>query len=295
MTWTFTADLDEYLAAAGAAVAARPVENTLLLTVAEKLRRRGSDAYGEGAPLYGWWRGADGVVTGALLWTPPHPVLVGPVPPEAVGPLAEACGRYGNPAVSAERATVDALADEWRRTGVMATTGVRQRLYRLAELIPPAPAPPGCGRVATADDRELLAGWVDAFQRETGQPAAGSLRAVDDRLSYGGLAVWEHEGLAVSMAGTTRPAVGAVRIAPVYTPAEHRGRGYAAAVTAMVSRAARDAGAGEVLLFADLANPTSNGVYRRLGYRPVSDRVEISAAGRGVLIPQAPGGAVTSG
>lgn len=63
----------------------------------------------------------------------------------------------------------------------------------------------------------------------------------------------------------------------VYTPPEHRGHGYAAAVTAEVSRAAREAGAQEVLLFTDLANPTSNGVYRRIGYRPVSDRLLISA------------------
>jgi predicted GNAT family acetyltransferase len=27
----------------------------------------------------------------------------------------------------------------------------------------------------------------------------------------------------------------------------------------------------EVLLFTDLANPTSNGLYQRIGYRPVSD------------------------
>ncbi|GGX36570.1 hypothetical protein GCM10010341_67710 [Streptomyces noursei] len=31
------------------------------------------------------------------------------------------------------------------------------------------------------------------------------------------------------------------------------------------------AGAAEVLLFADLANPTSNGLYQRIGYRPVTD------------------------
>ncbi len=46
-----------------------------------------------------------------------------------------------------------------------------------------------------------------------------------------------------------------------------------------MSGAARDAGAGEVLLFTDLANPTSNGVYRRIGYRAVADRVEIAAVG----------------
>lgn len=38
-----------------------------------------------------------------------------------------------------------------------------------------------------------------------------------------------------------------------------------------MSRAALAKGAEEVLLFADLANPTSNGLYQRIGYRPVTD------------------------
>jgi len=40
-----------------------------------------------------------------------------------------------------------------------------------------------------------------------------------------------------------------------------------------VSRAALDAGADHVVLFTDLANPTSNALHQRLGYRPVEDRV----------------------
>ena len=54
---------------------------------------------------------------------------------------------------------------------------------------------------------------------------------------------------------------------------EHRGRGYAAAATAHLSRAAIDAGATELLLYTDLANPTSNRLYARLGYSPVEDSV----------------------
>ena len=67
-----------------------------------------------------------------------------------------------------------------------------------------------------------------------------------------------------------------VRVAPVYTPPEMRGRGYAGAATAAVSQAALDAGVREVVLYTDLANPTSNALYQRLGYRPVEDRVVLS-------------------
>jgi predicted GNAT family acetyltransferase len=99
---------------------------------------------------------------------------------------------------------------------------------------------------------------------------------VDDRLSYGGLTLWEMAGEPVSMAGLTRPAAGQVRVGPVYTPPSRRGRGDGGAVTAAVSQAARDAGAAEVVLFTDLANPTSNALYQRLGYEAVSDRVIFS-------------------
>jgi predicted GNAT family acetyltransferase len=59
----------------------------------------------------------------------------------------------------------------------------------------------------------------------------------------------------------------------VWTPPEHRRRGYAAAVTTAATRAILDAGALPVL-YTDLANPTSNGVYRRLGYRMVAETAE---------------------
>jgi predicted GNAT family acetyltransferase len=73
------------------------------------------------------------------------------------------------------------------------------------------------------------------------------------------------------MASAPPEVAGQVRVGAVYTPAPLRGRGYAGGATAAVSQAALDSGAKEVLLFTDLANPTSNGLYQRLGYRPVAD------------------------
>jgi predicted GNAT family acetyltransferase len=72
-----------------------------------------------------------------------------------------------------------------------------------------------------------------------------------------------------------------VRVGPVYTPPGHRGRGYGGAVTWTVSQAARDAGAAQVLLFTDLANPTSNALYQRLGYQPVADRLVLAFSKEG--------------
>ncbi|MFH8515313.1 GNAT family N-acetyltransferase [Streptomyces gelaticus] len=273
MTWTFTDDVELFLDAAGTSLAARPAENTLVLTVTATLRRDGPHAYGDAAPLLGWWRGTDGGIGGTLVQTPPHPPLLGAVVPEAVGPLAAALPLTR---INADRVAAEALAAAWPGHRV----DQEQRLYRLGTLFPPSPAPPGRPRAATTADRALLVRWHRAFADEVGQPAAHAERQVDERTASGGLTFWEADGAPVSMAGASPRLAGMVRIATVYTPPEHRGRGYAAAVTAEASRSAREDGAQEVLLFTDLANPTSNGVYRRIGYRPVSDRLLISAAER---------------
>jgi predicted GNAT family acetyltransferase len=147
------------------------------------------------------------------------------------------------------------------------------RLHRLDALVPPAPVPPGTAVVAGPQHRSLLVAWLAAFAAEIGEPPRDHGPTVEDRLSHAGLALWMVDGEAVSLAGATRAVAGAARVAPVYTPPEQRGHGYAAAVTAAVTRAALASGVEEVLLYTDLANPTSNRLYARLGYRPVEDSV----------------------
>jgi predicted GNAT family acetyltransferase len=87
--------------------------------------------------------------------------------------------------------------------------------------------------------------------------------------------LWEVGGEVVSYAVAGAPADGMSRVGPVYTPPAHRGKGYGSAVTAAASQWAVDAGAENVLLFTDLANPTSNSIYQAIGYRPVYDATEL--------------------
>ncbi len=63
------------------------------------------------------------------------------------------------------------------------------------------------------------------------------------------------------------------RIGPVWTAPASRGRGYATALVAAASRELLDRGARRVFLTTDLANPVSNAIYARIGYRPVDDTV----------------------
>ena len=195
---------------------------------------------------------------------------------------AELAGRARRiPAVNAGTEPGSAFAAAWReRTGQAAHTGMRMRLYALGTLVPPDPPPPGAPRTASAADRDLLLAWFDAFHDEAGPPGPRqSERIVADQLSHRGLIFWEHEGRSVSVAGCTRATAGQARVGPVYTPPELRGRGFGGAATAAVTQAALDDGAEGVVLFTDLANPTSNTLYQRLGYRPIGDRAVLTFSG----------------
>src|SRR5437763_1026403 len=97
------------------------------------------------------------------------------------------------------------------------------------------------------------AGTLFGWWQPDGEPAGVG------RLAYGGITIWAADGVPVSVAGRTRAVAGMVRLGPVYTPPELRGHGYAGAAIAVVSQAALDAGLREVVLYTDLANPTSNG------------------------------------
>jgi predicted GNAT family acetyltransferase len=46
-------------------------------------------------------------------------------------------------------------------------------------------------------------------------------------------------------------------------------------VSAAASQRALDTGARDVILFTNLANPTSNSIYQKIGYRPVYDSSEL--------------------
>ena len=133
---------------------------------------------------------------------------------------------------------------------------------------------PGALRRAAAADRDLLIRWLAAFDRETlgGPDARAVARRVDARLDspLGGLYLWE-DGRPVSMAGCGGPTPHGLRVAPVYTPPEHRGRGYASACVAALSQLLLDSGRRYCFLFTDLANPTANAIYQAIGYRPVGD------------------------
>ena len=271
MQWHTTDRVEEFLEAAGDWLRARPVENTLLLTIAETARL-GTATYGPPAGWFGWCDGD----RAAFVQTPSRPVVLSTTADGAAGALADHLAVTGGAVtgINAEPSGATAFARTWRgRTGAGERGRSGARLYRLDRLTGPDPAPAGRGRPATPADRGQLIAWHLAFGRELGEAPHDPSALVDARIRLGTLTVWDVDGVAVSMAGRNDAVAGMVRIGPVYTPPGQRGRGYGAGVTAAASRAVLDAGVADVVLFTDPANPTSNGIYQRIGYRPVADRL----------------------
>ncbi len=69
---------------------------------------------------------------------------------------------------------------------------------------------------------------------------------------------------------------GEVLLTAIMTPPYFRNKGYAGSCVAQLSQRILDEGYRYVSLFTDLANPTSNSIYQKIGYQPVCDYEQIS-------------------
>jgi uncharacterized protein len=231
----------------------------------------------------GWIVHSGGAVVGAALRTPPYNiVLVRPTDDRALPVLTEALDDEV-PGVVGAVPEVDVFASAWAaRHDLTVDIRVEQGVYVLRSVSPPEEVPGGM-RLAGSADRALLLDWVDAFAKEVLRegPAADPERrerSVDARLAGddAGFALWEVDGRPVSLAGFGGPTPTGIRIGPVYTPPDLRGRGYATALTAQVSQLQLDRGRRFCFLYTDLANPTSNAIYTSIGYERVCDSRELA-------------------
>jgi predicted GNAT family acetyltransferase len=226
----------------------------------------------------------NGTVVGAAIQTPPYPLACNAIPLAAMGSVvADLAARFPNLAgVRGVRNTAVSFADSWRAvTGRAGTMSTEDRLYRLGTLRKPSGVA-GSPRLAAGDDRALLVEWVELFFEETfsqvrDEPAGE--RFIDRANQVGGrFVVWTVDAAPVSMAMLRAPAAGVSRIGPVFTPRHRRGRGYGSAITAAAADLAHRRGTADVVLFADLANPTSNAIYQNIGFEPVVDSAQIDFA-----------------
>jgi hypothetical protein len=223
--------------------------------------------------------GPNGIVAAALMTPPYNLVVLATEPEQARSAFDRVVGdmlRTGwhPPGVVGPNEAALAFSQAWQvSTSEEYSLAFHERVYELVEVIPP-PRPSGEMRPALDADLELCARWLTEFQaeampqeRQTLDEARSAMRR---RIEGWDIYLWD-DGGPVALAGRTRPTPHGYTIGPVYTPPEHRRKGYATALTADLSQLLLDMGKQFVTLFTDLANPTSNSIYMKVGFRPVCD------------------------
>ena len=246
-------------------------QNCVTLGVLSRLMGAGTRE-GEPAPLLALLRADDGRVVGAGTRTEAHPLCLAPCPAFVADAFAERLAEAGESlsGVIGEVASAEAFANSWHRSKPYSRRlGSRLGVYQLQHLRPPVPVG-GTFRPATAADLATLTSYAAGFYRDIGEPAPTGV--MERTVSEGRLFVWcDSDGRIVSMAAWAGPTPNGARVNFVYTPPEFRGRGFASNCVAAVTRLLLESGRKFVFLFTDISNPTSNRIYRALGYEKLAE------------------------
>jgi predicted GNAT family acetyltransferase len=241
-------------------------------------------------PEYGLWivESAGSIVAAALRTPPFNLVLAEPLADDAIEALAVHLEPIALPGVVANRPYAQEFASRWvAASGASQVHRMSQGVYALRE-VRDVPAAAGRARPATEVDRPLLMQWLRAFaeealpegrwdERRAGQTLDRQLSGTEETQIW----MWE-EGEPVSITGVGGSTPNGVRIGPVYTPPEHRGQGYATSLVAHLSARQLERGRRFCFLYTDLANPTSNAIYERIGYERVCEADDIG------FVPRSP-------
>jgi len=264
---------DTFLAAAEGWLLEAEAENNLLLGLA--LARRGQVA-ADAATYWACVHDAGRVVACACR-TPPHPLVLSRVPQLAVATLAEDVSRaYPSlNGVNGPTADAEAFAGAWiDRHGGSWRTRFRMRLHELTKVSLAGPRARGSLRKVMDVEVPLAEKWMEEFVSDVGvSPSASD---VARRIANGQLFFWLDGESPRAMVSWSRETRSGCAINTVYTPALFRRCGYATAAVAALSEMLLEAGRRFCCLYTDLANPTANSIYAKIGYRPIRHDAEIA-------------------
>lgn len=247
------------------------VENIVLLSIGGPPGTP-SSILGEDCYLAVVEDGRDVVACAVRFW--PDRVIISRAQQEALEYLvSDLASKYTTlPGVHGPEPDVSRFAELWsRRIGIPARRGMRLRLFETRRVQPLGDRPAGRLRVAEEADLPTIAEWARAFRSDAdpynpADPDEEARRRVGRRSVF----VWD-DGRPVSMAAWAGRTGRGVRVNFVYTPPEYRRRGFASACVADLTQRLLTEDHAFCCLFTDLANPTSNRIYQRIGYRPVCD------------------------
>lgn len=195
---------------------------------------------------------------------------------EAVKCLVQGLKIYNIPGVITEKSLAECFAQEYAAIkGLKYVKTMTQRTYELEAVNPEVKQ---FGKVRLIEERDMyfFPYWLEAFNASmvygnTQMSSPEEEWLYRYRISQKKIYLLEIDGIPVSMAGYSRELPNSLGIAFVYTPPYFRGKGYASSCVAQISQMALDNGYKKCVLNADLANPTANSIYQKIGYKPVCD------------------------
>lgn len=128
---------------------------------------------------------------------------------------------------------------------------------------------------ATPNDHQLMKNWLMQFGEQANEPMSAERagHVAEVFIEKRSLYLWKVDDNAVSMVNQSRQTKNGTTINAVFTPDEHKGKGYATAAVAKLSERLLQEGFQFCCLFTDAANPTSNNIYKKIGYYEVGTSV----------------------
>ncbi len=276
MKVTLLESASEFLTRTEPLRAADPFRTNLLGSVASSVAK-GSRTYEK----YFWWVIDDesGKVAGAAMRTAPHGMVLSPMSFKAARELALAVAIQDTdlPEIAGPSMVVREFIAAYRGSGTSESKRPEEEVgHHLLYALGTLRIPPLLGSIENAQRDEFgrIYAWVTDFGNEVGILMPNPTESLEDGFNRNSWRFWRVDDEIVSMAGyaslveTPSGVVG--RIGPVYTPPPHRRQGYAGMLTAQLSQELVNLGA-QVMLYTDAKNPTSNGVYLRLGFELIGE------------------------
>ena len=177
------------------------------------------------------------------------------------------------PGVVGPAAEAQAFSECWTEgmAGVSSKVAMRMRVFE-AKTVADVPLSPGKLRLAGISDHPLMTQWIVTFSEAVGEPVdVDSAKSnVEQYIKNRQLYIWD-DGGPVSIAKEFRPTKNGTTINTVYTPPEHRNKGYATSCVWSLTKKLLSGRYSFCNLYTDLSNPTSNSIYTKIGYVPLGD------------------------
>ena len=269
-------DANELISLSGAYLELNEGENNLPIGLAYRLAKN-PRYYGPESPLLLSILEQSRTV-GVVIMTPPQRLILSRISTSVEVAIAHLT-RYlrginaSIPGVTGPAAEAQAFAECWTEglKGISPKVAMRMRVFE-AKTVADVPLSPGELRLACMADHPLMTQWIVAFSETIGEPTdvdsakSSAQQYIEDRQLY----IWD-DGGPVSIATETRPIRNGTTISTVYTPPEHRSKGYATSCVWSLTKKLLSGRYSFCNLYTDLSNPTSNSIYAKIGYVPLGD------------------------